>query len=270
MCRIAVAIGDAKELKKIAVALASASKRDPYKAARGKGWSHRDGWGYVLITGDEVRHYRTTKAIADDIRGLDELLSSINSDGVLVMHSRAASQGGVRLTNTQPFEITSRGGEIGWLIHNGDIMRNELAEMLTRRPSDEEMRKTSDSHLLAVYVREQMEMKGADEETVMKAMKKVIPPVKSSLNTAIILSDGEKLKAIVTAYSRPEYIEDPKNWDYVRIIRLKESKIMAVGSSTLELYHDGPWETLENGTVLSIEVNLKEMKIKDLKIRNLL
>ncbi|WP_054840015.1 hypothetical protein [Thermococcus sp. JCM 11816] len=49
-----------------------------------------------------------------------------------------------------------------------------------------------------------------------------------------------------------KYTNSLDDWNYARLIELKANDLYAVASSTLELYHEARWKTLNNGTAISI------------------
>lgn len=260
MCRILIAAGDGEELKKLALAMRSASHRDPYKASRGRGWSHRDGWGYLLMTRSAIQHYRSTEAIFDDSNGFEALMNSLRDGAILMMHSRAASQGKVSLVNTQPFVVSTENGVMAWLVHNGDLNKEAVAEMLDRRPPEGTIDGLSDSYLLAMYLGEVMSSQGTEVSVVKSAMESLASSVRTSLNTMVLTMDGGLIMATVTTYLNPDYARDPKNWNYSRLILLEEPEVVTIASSTLELYYKGPWRAIENGTFVSFEVNRDRLR----------
>jgi len=264
MCRILIATGEGEKLRELALAMRSASHRDPYKASRGRGWSHRDGWGYLLVTRDGLQHYRSTNSLPSDSAGFETLLNSISDGSILMMHSRAASQGEISLINTQPFVISTEGGAMAWLIHNGDLDREAVAGMLERGPGEDALKGLSDSYVLAMYVGEAMRSAEGD---VSPFLMNLTEHVKTTLNAALLVMRNKSIRTTVVAYSNPDYAKDPRNWNYSRVIHLEEPAVMALASSTLELYYRGPWRTLKNGTVVSFEINRDRLRPEEMEFR---
>ena len=121
MCRILFAAGEGEEISPLFEALVKGAENDPYKERRGKGRQHRDGWGYVLLKGESVRHYRSLRPIFEDVEGMESLREGLNGFTVLMVHARAASQGSRSFFNVQPFAFSSRRGFSFWVLHNGDL-----------------------------------------------------------------------------------------------------------------------------------------------------
>ncbi|MDK2854388.1 MAG: hypothetical protein PWQ92_1282, partial [Thermococcaceae archaeon] len=116
-------------MKELVDALVKSSENDLYKVALGKSPSHKDGWGFFWMSKDKAEHYKTIKPIFEDKEGVEKLLDSLKGFGVLLAHTRAASQGSVNLFNTQPFSYSSPKGFTFWFYHNGDLRKDELIKM---------------------------------------------------------------------------------------------------------------------------------------------
>lgn len=129
MCRILLAVGNGYRMRPLVEALIKSSENDPYKAARGKGSQHKDGWGYVLVSRDSIVHYKSSKPIFEDDEA-KRLMNSLPSFGALILHSRAASQGKVNSFNAQPFSYASPYGYQLYFMHNGDLLKELILEGL--------------------------------------------------------------------------------------------------------------------------------------------
>ncbi len=256
MCRILLAIGAGKELERLALAMRSASFRDPYRAFRGRRWSHGDGWGYLLVTHDELQHYRSLKPVYTDDRGFETLMESIPDRGLLIMHSRVASQGGINLRNTQPFSFSTGTGLAMWLVHNGDLEGERLKAKLEASELTEGV---SDSYLLGLYLRDNL--KSPSVEALVTLLGPIKGAVRTSLNTIFATINEEIVRAFAVAYSNPEYAGDVQNWEYARLLYFKNQSLITVASSTVGLYYEAPWKTLTNGTVMGIELRGHDLEV---------
>ncbi|WP_232461699.1 class II glutamine amidotransferase [Thermococcus pacificus] len=235
-------------------AFVMASEKDPYKEARGKGREHRDGWGYVLFKDGNVRHYRSLRPVFEDIDAVESLKSELEGFVVLMAHSRAASQGSKNLFNTQPFGFSTRRGFSYWIYHNGDLDKGKIIEMAEFEEKD--LESASDSYAMAAYLCRRLESFEASE--LLKHYSALAKTAKTSFNTGTLFlgSDGTAA-GFVTAYSKPLYIMNPKNWDYVRQNVLREDGLFAVGSSTLELYFKAEWKPVVNGTAFYVDIDFE-------------
>lgn len=81
--------------------------------------STRDGWGVAFYQGDDVALFREPGAAGDSalVRYLE---SQGPATGLAISHIRHATQGAVRLSNTQPF-VRQLGGRAHVFAHNGDL-----------------------------------------------------------------------------------------------------------------------------------------------------
>ncbi|WP_456369257.1 class II glutamine amidotransferase [Thermococcus sp.] len=254
MCRVLFAVGEGREMKPLLDALVKASENDPYRAARGKEGRHEDGWGYLVFRDGRLEHYRSRKAIFNDLESVQRLRDSLDGFTILLAHSRAASQGSKGMFNVQPFAFSTRRGFSFWLYHNGDLDRKRLIELGEFEESD--LEHASDSYILGAYLCRKLRAPKKDE--LLGKYSGVIPAVTTSLNTGALFLSGDSLLGFVTAYSKPTYLLRRENWEYVRQIVLKGNSLFAVASSTLELYHKADWENAINGTAFYVEIDPEE------------
>lgn len=79
----------------------------------------RDGWGVAFYQGEDVALFREPGAAGDS--ALVRFLESHGpATGLAISHIRHATQGSVRLANTQPF-VRQLGGRTHVFAHNGDL-----------------------------------------------------------------------------------------------------------------------------------------------------
>jgi predicted glutamine amidotransferase len=252
MCRVLFAVGNGEEMAPLVDAFVRASEKDPYKEARGKKPYHGDGWGYVLFKNNSVRHYRSLRPVFEDENGVKALKGELDGFVILMAHSRAISQGEKSLLNTQPFAFSTRRGFSFWLYHNGDLDKAKIIEMAEFERKD--LEGTSDSYTMGAYLCRRLGSYGPDE--LLTHYSKMMGATNTSLNTgSLFLGPKGDLVGFVTAYSRPTYIMNPKNWDYVRQIAIRRDGLFAVASSTLELYLDWEWEPVVNGTAFYVRID---------------
>ncbi|WP_297067823.1 class II glutamine amidotransferase, partial [Thermococcus sp.] len=230
MCRILFATGEGERIRPLLDALVNASMKDPYKEARGRESQHKDGWGYLLIKGKTERYYRSVNPIFHDIDEIQNLNEKLNGFVVLMVHARAASQGSIGLLNTHPFAFSSRRGFSFWLLHNGDLDKKRLIEIAGFEMGD--LAEVSDSYTLAAYLCRHL--KSTSKGDVFKAYREAVEATRTSFNTATVFQDTTpELRAFITAYSTEKRAEDPKDWDYVKLLALEEEDLLAVASSTV-------------------------------------
>jgi predicted glutamine amidotransferase len=254
MCRVLFAVGNGEEIAPLVDALVKASENDPYKEARGKRKEHRDGWGYALLKKDFMTHYRSRKSIFEDSDGVERLKDSLTGFLAVIAHTRAASQGAKNLFNVQPFSFSSRKGFSYWVYHNGDLNKAEVIRLADFEENHFEG--ASDSYAMGAYLCRRLDSFEVDE--VLKHYSILAKTANTSFNTGtLFLSPSGRAAGFVTAYSKPTYLLKRENWDYVRQIVLRKEDIFAVGSSTLELYHEAEWKNAVNGTAFYVDIDLE-------------
>jgi predicted glutamine amidotransferase len=262
MCRVLFAVGEGERMRPLLEALVKASENDPYKAARGKGNQHRDGWGYVVFQDGSLTHYRSEKPVFEDMEAVKKLSGSLHGFTVLLAHSRAASQGTKSLFNVQPFAFSSRRGFSFWLYHNGDLDKEKIIELAEFDKKDFE--KASDSYAFGAYLCRKLE--SPSEGHLLEHYSKIARTTKTSFNTGAFFLSPDSAVGFVTAYAEPTYLLRRQNWDYVRQIVLNEKDLFAVASSTLELYHEAKWENAVNGTAFYVEIDGKNERFNVKKL----
>ena len=251
MCRILFAAGEGEKLVPFVDAVAKASENDPYKERRGRGRQHRDGWGYVLLREGSVRHYRSMRPIFEDTPGLESLKGELRGFSVLMVHARAASQGPKSLFNVQPFAFSSRRGFSFWLLHNGDLDKARIIELAELDEKD--LENASDTYTFATYLCRRLTSTKLDE--VLKHYRVIKGTMKSVFNTMTLFHDSKGwFSAFITASMSERYAENPLNYDYAKLLVLREEDLFVVASSTVELYHKADYTTVPNNTAFHIRV----------------
>ncbi|WP_456394283.1 class II glutamine amidotransferase [Thermococcus sp.] len=250
MCRILFAAGNGHEIRELLDAFVRSSENDPYKARRNRGSQHKDGWGYVLLKRDTVEHYRSMTPVFQD-EAVQRLRNRLSGFTVLIAHSRAASQGSRNLFNVQPFGFSSRRGFSFWFLHNGDLKKDMIIRMAELEA--EKLENASDSFTAAVYLCRFLE--GSTKENLLARFKELKKTTNTALNTAtLITAPRGGVKAFITAYM---LADAPAERDYYRLLILSKKNLFAVASSTFELYHDGPFQDVENGEAFHVEISFE-------------
>ncbi|AHF79476.1 class II glutamine amidotransferase [Thermococcus paralvinellae] len=258
MCRILFAVGEGEKVKSLVDTLVKASENDPYKAKRKWGEKHKDGWGYLLLVNNSVVHYKSEKPIFGDLGEVEKLKERLEEFVVLLAHTRAASQGEVRLFNVHPYHFSTERGFEFWIFHNGDLNKEKLVEL--GKFNGEVLKNASDSYTMGVYLSRKLE--GIEKEQILRRFRELKGTVNSALNTASLFIDANgKVRGFITAYMKDDLLKHETEYNYYRLLKLKKD-LFAVVSSTFELYSDLPFEHVENGTAFYIKIEPKEMKFE--------
>ncbi|GAB6102042.1 class II glutamine amidotransferase [Thermococcus atlanticus] len=253
MCRILFAAGNGHEIRELLDAFVRSSENDPYKARRNRGSQHKDGWGYVLLKRDTVEHYRSMTPVFQD-EAVQRLRDKLSGFTVLIAHSRAASQGSRNLFNVQPFGFSSRRGFSFWFLHNGDLKKDMIIRMAELEA--EKLENASDSFTAAVYLCRFLE--GSTKENLLARFKELKKTTNTALNTVTLMIDPlNNVRAFITSYMTGRIEDAPQKRDYYRLLILSKKNLFAVASSTFELYHDGPFQDVENGEAFHVEISFE-------------
>ncbi|WP_245521890.1 class II glutamine amidotransferase [Staphylothermus hellenicus] len=214
-----------------------ASQYDPYKVeiSKTRNPRHPHGWGYTLFkyNGEYISqfHYRSVKPVYEDYNGI-ELLKTITSDEyykILLLHSRAASQGQVNLFNTHPFFYGGKKYQY-WIVHNGEMEISKLTDRLGIMKQN-----ISDSYLLGKLIYELINY--PSEENIIEALREAKKYTRSAMNTInIFYTDDQRLIVAVTSYVVKEYLENKKYIDYYKLYYVASNKEVFLGSSTIFYY----------------------------------
>ncbi|MCD6503745.1 MAG: class II glutamine amidotransferase [Euryarchaeota archaeon] len=237
MCRVTLVIGDQNGVgtaSKILDAFVKASKREVFHDSI---QSHKDGWGYVLVTFQEgdleaqptkVITYKTSKPVFSDETGINNLKDTLKAseEYVLIVHSRAASQGKVNAFNAHPFHFSGKSYEL-WIVHNGSMNSEELSKEL----GITHISVVSDTYLLGRYVYERLESPSLD------TIKDVFSCAKGFTKTAMVTMSlfyertNDEMHVFVTNYfkQREEYYS-------LYLLDLKDEGLFSVYSPTVGYY----------------------------------
>ncbi|NJD99604.1 class II glutamine amidotransferase [Thermococcus sp. LS1] len=259
MCRILFAAGDGKEIIPLVDAIVKASENDPYKERRGRGRQHRDGWGYVLLKDGSVRHYRSIKPIFEDFKAVKSLKTELGGFSVLMIHTRAASQGVKNLFNVQPFAFSTRRGFNFWLLHNGDLDKAKIVELAELDEKD--LRNASDSYTFATYLCRRLPSPKLEDLLVHYRI--IEETTKSVFNTMTLFQSSEgDFSAFITAKMVDKLLQKPEYYDYSKLLLLREENLFAVASSTLELYHKAHYEIIPNETAFYVKILEENVEVE--------
>jgi len=258
MCRVLFAVGNGSEMREFVDALVKSSENDVYKVAFGKSPYHKDGWGFVWISKDDLEHYKTSKPIFEDTKGVRKFLESLDGFGVLLAHTRAASQGTVNLFNAQPLVYSSPEGFNFWFYHNGDLNKQILIDMAGL--DNEKLKDISDSYVLGLYLLSSLRSFSKDE--ILKRFRKIVPMVRTTLNTASLFITPSEIKGFVTAYMVREREEDSLYKRYSRLLKVERENLFAIVSSTFEVYSELSFEEVKNRTAFYLTIDLENEKFE--------
>lgn len=119
MCRMFAYIGDSQaDLARLHSALAKSAADDVLRKRFSDSGVHPDGWGYAIVAGNGIFHYRSAKPIFKDAHEVPGLEGRIFA----VFHARKASNKALKGRHyfSHPF-FAATGKKLIFLSHNGEI-----------------------------------------------------------------------------------------------------------------------------------------------------
>lgn len=216
--------------------------------------SHRDGWGWLIITPTRVMHYRTVEPIDEDSEGFESLTKAIGvvREGFVIAHCRRASEGMKKwLLASHPAPHASLTGNYVevWAAFNGTIPLERLgwsggAGYVT------------DTHLIASALARHVAEMGPLEGLVkgLRAVASAAGTTHGAVVTAIAVGDGVAHAAFLNHYP----LSDPGLERYYRARVIRVGGAVVAASPTIALYHGGRWDELGEDEI----VNLGEVRLR--------
>ena len=136
MCRMIIGVfsqdTEVGEITPFIESLRAAAEHDPFlvRYTNGRKTSHSDGWGYVIISSNDVVEYKSLTPIYVDEKGYGQLIDNLqwitemNEAFAFMVHARLASPGYRRiLVDTHPFHFYTVDDYDSWLIMNGTLKK---------------------------------------------------------------------------------------------------------------------------------------------------
>jgi len=261
MCRILISSRKASKLYNIYPDLVSslikASRYDEYEFKLYGSTSHKDGWGRLNIQALDgslsISIHKSLRPIYVDkptIRlapyPFEEYLE--NTYIIDFMHSRASSRGmPINIFSVQPFYATTEAGYKLYLIHNGKVDKEVLADELDISKDSSLYKLYSDSYILTLYI-----TKISSGEIKPDIVKNLVKYTSTALNIGVILVTDNYIDMLIGSY----YIggDKPKEArDYYKLYFIDGDDMMVYLSSTLIDFEDyrpksvKDWRELDNG-----------------------
>lgn len=274
MCRIIGSIGRYSILKQyyseLIKGIIGSSEYDPYavKAFGPEEPSHKDGWGRTTIFAGihkiAVYTYNSLSPIFIDKPQENipepELIKFSDPITIDLLHVRAGSTGmPVNYFSVQPFKAQTRSGAILFLMHNGSVNKDALANDLESKVSEKVLKRYSDSYLLTLKLAEIIE--DDIDINVIRELKKY---VKTALNVGITVIAENKIIVVFGSYHTASSKE---RQDYYRmyIARINDHNFIYTSSTMVDFSEYKPksisnWEEIPNGTYYFMKIKLNKEK----------
>lgn len=216
--------------------------------------SHRDGWGWLIITPTRMMHYRTVEPIDEDSEGFESLTKAVSGirEGFVITHCRRASKGMKKwLLASHPVPYASLTGKYVevWAAFNGTIPPERLGWL-------GKAGYVTDTHLIASALAKHVAEKGLREGLVegLRAIASAAGTSYGAVVAAVAVGEGTAHAAFLNHYplSKPSL----ERYYRARVIRAEGAVVAA--SPTIALYHGGRWDELGRDEIVYIgEVRLR-------------
>ncbi len=114
MCRMVLLWGNfSGQFRSIFKSLSDVAQDDPLLRKGSKTFSHKDGWGYLNVSGESIELRRFAAPLNFKVRPPSA------KDGVALIHARAAAKGeGMGILNAHPFHSQDETYDV-YITHNG-------------------------------------------------------------------------------------------------------------------------------------------------------
>lgn len=229
MCRMLVAIGNFNidHLLQDFVRMAADQNERHEKNAENE-FKHGDGWGMAYLENDQLKIFRSTKAVFED----DQILQFKKlKSNLVILHARKASKGTVDIHNVHPFECWLEGHHYIFF-HNGTI-HDEVVFDNQFTPLG-----TTDSERLFYFL-----LTNSNGQLTPAFLQSKLDRLQNFSAANFILSDGKM------TYAGNWYSENPV---YYGMKMLQQPGLVIVASEILPHFNSDEWNTLKNQDLVSI------------------
>lgn len=236
MCRILFYNGAVtKRVLTLIDYIVKAGKNDPllYKASKSRKSNHSDGWGYIIITPQEQIYYRSTRPIYEDREEIIKIINLMRKlDHVtMLIHVRAASEGGINILNTQPISFSKPLLEF-FIAHNGTLDKRKLVHELHLNIDKQLLPELSDTYIAGTYLLNKQERLNLQQ--LIKVYRELAMYTKTAFNTVTLfhtlLGDKTKRIVVITNYYK---IKDRVKEEYYKLYIEENKDYTTCYSSTI-------------------------------------
>jgi len=264
MCRMLMILGKrikGEELEKLYESLMKSSSNDPYgESLTGKkGFSHKDGWGRIIVfynNSSSISRIHYEKSVNPIYKDKPQPINSGYSNMfVEFVHARAASRKmPINLVSTHPISYFTRNGELLYLIHNGSVLKDELAKITGS--SNNELSLYTDTYFLAKF------FGGLERLDGEKHLYDALRYVKSALNIGLLVIQEKTILVTIGSYYKED--SDGKRRGYYKMyVGEDDNKIIYASSTMIDYYNPGidiKWRELKNGEYHVYKLDGREIK----------
>ena len=209
---------------------------------------HGDGWGVGAISSGEFNIYKGKDALYQNSH-LQPIIEKLNSGAeVCVFHVRKASVGSLSLNNSHPFYRRTDFGNV-LFVHNGTIREPISTKLPTHGHTDTEI-------LFMKVIEEKMMDNSKGWGDCLKDVLNRLDPEKGSTYNIFMLTDSEAFVATGESKGKKKYLSLSLFGD--------NEKLIISSEPLLDFADEGSWETIEQGNLLSVDLDSRKYKVSPL------
>lgn len=209
----------------------AADRNDKHEKNIDRDYQHGDGWGMAYLDNQELKVFRSPKAVYEDdqIDPFRDLQTNL-----VILHARKASKGNVEIRNVHPFECHLHGRQY-LFFHNGTI-HDELVYDSSFTPVGD-----TDSERLFYYL-----LTNSNGQLTPAFLQSKLKKLKDVTAANFILTDGK------ITYAGNWYSENP---NYYTMKVLQKPGLVIVASEALPNYETKEWMKLRNQDIASVRTS---------------
>lgn len=219
--------------------------------------SHIHGWGYLLVTEDNIINYLNANAFFEDKKwfsDLKEKIKNISWEFLLMAEFRLTDSGYVSALNSHPFNFSSRNWYEWVFFYNWIFDHQKLAniENINYNYFSKKNSTTILGHSFSRILEE--------TDDIYKAIDYPKIALKTWYNLMMFVNDNLwNYKAIVHSYANKELLDKDNNYKtYISLIKKIDSDLSFVWSNAISCFRKDSYEYMKNSE--SIEFNIDFIK----------
>ncbi len=261
MCRILfLKWTNNKKAEEYIDAIREAGKNDPHLAGVVKIlWldnipdKHKFGWGYLLVTKDNIINYKSWKAFYKDnitFNKLKEELNEIKWEFLLMLELRHTDIGYISAMNSHPFFFASNNGYEGYLFYNGLLDYESLAKK--ENIDFKNYKRKNGTTIMWLSIAKEL----SNWFSLKNAIQAPKTELKSGYNLMVFVNDNTwKYKAIVNAFAKEELMKQKGSKDYYTLIKKDDKDLFFVWSAAIWVYKKDNYEEMKNWEIIEFDID---------------
>lgn len=214
---------------------------------------HKFGWGYLLVTKDEIITYKSWKSFFNDTGTFSKLkreLHEIEWEFVLMVELRHTDVWYVSAMNAHPFFFASTKWHEWYLFYNGLLDYEDLAK---REKIDfNDYKRKNWTAIMWVSIAKEL----SNWAKLHDALQAPKASLSSGYNLMVFLNDNAwNYKAIVNAFAKEELMEQKWSKDYYTVIKKDDDDLFFAWSAAIWVYREDNYEDMRNWEILEFDID---------------